>query len=172
MGKKFSAWVILALAFAVASPLAWGQEASATVKVRWTILPFASLSVAGEKGTTVQDNFSLPDPTTFDLERGYMEFPGALALVVTSNTQWWVGVRALEPNMGKSHDGTYTKPLSDFKLRANGGSYQTVGRTSQMIANGQQGMHTLFLDYQVLLDPKLERSGDYGLTLIYTITTS
>ena len=151
---------------------AFAVSRSVTVTVSWRILPFQSLTIAGEggTGTSVVSHFNLRQPTAADLAAGYIEDDDALTLVAASNIPWTVQVHAIEPNMGRSNDGTYVKPLSDFLVRANNGRFFPIAQFDQPIASGGRGVYKLTLDYRVKLDPTSYRPGNYGLTLVYTIT--
>ncbi len=152
--------------------LAAGKSATTTVTVSWRILPFQSLTIAGhgKVGTSVVSHFNLRQPTQADLAAGYIEDDGALTLVAVSNIPWAVKVHAVEPNMGTSNDGTYVKPLSDLMLRANGDKFSPISQFDQTVASGERGAYKLTIDYKVKLDSASYRPGDYGLTLVYTIT--
>jgi len=146
--------------------------ASVSARVTWVIVPFQSLSVAGGKpnGASVTDHVVLGQPTASDLTRGYMERTAALVLEARSNIPWTVKVQALETDMGRSTDGSVSKPLSDFQLRANDGAYVTLSPFARTLASGEPGSQTLSVDYRVSVDPETYRPGDYGVTLLYTIT--
>ena len=71
-----------------------------------------------------------------------------------------------------SDDGTYIKPLTDFSLRSNGGPYSSITGFDRTLARGDTGEHTLVIDYKVDTEEETHKGGDYGLTLVYTITSS
>ncbi len=160
------------LTLLISSSLYAETSATVTVKVSWTVLPFQSLTIAGsaDTDTTVVSHYVLPQPTESDFAVGYIEEEGALSLIAASNIPWTVRVHALEPNMGMSDDGTYVKPLSDFSLRANGSPYFSITSFDQTLASGGVGAHPLIIDYKVKTEKESYKSGDYGLTLVYTIT--
>lgn len=166
--------LILLLATVSSATPGSGTTATVTVEVTWTVVPFQSLAIAGDdsSNSTVTSRFDLHQPTEIDFARGYIEKQRALTLVATSNIPWTVKVHAVEPDMGTSDDGAYVKPLSDFSLRANGGSYSSVARFDQLLANGDRGAHTLVIDYKVLTEQESYKEGGYGLTLVYTITSN
>lgn len=164
---------VLFLAVATNPLLAAGTTASATAEVKWTIVPFQSLTIAGGNaaGAIVSSRFDLRQPMPADFALGYIEEKGALTLVAASNIPWTVKVHALESNMGVSEDGSYVKPLSDFALRVNGGGYFSVTPFDQVLASGDVGSHPLIIDYKVKTERESNKNGDYGLTLVYTITS-
>lgn len=162
----------LTLTLLLAFPACAGTSTTATVEVSWIILPFQSLTISGVAAaeTSVVSHYDLRQPTEADFALGYIEENGALTLSAASNIPWVVKVHALEPNMGRSDDGTYVKPLSDFSLRANGGSYFSITTFDQTLATGGVGVHPILIDYKVKTEKDSYKQGDYGLTLVYTIT--
>ncbi len=171
---KMKRWIVISLLLGILfsfSAVA-ADSATATVTVSWTILPFQSLTIAGEgeSGTSVVSHFDLRTPTPADIAAGYVEEDGAITLIAASNIPWTVKVHAVEGNMGESYDGTYVKPLSDFLVRANDGEFFPITQFDQTLASGNRGEYKLTIDYKVLLDSDSYKPGDYGLTLVYTIT--
>ncbi len=153
------------------SAQALGTGDSARTTISWTVLPFARLSLEGQTDQAVTTTFVLPQPSEADLERGYREIPRALTLIAASNVHWRLAVRAAEPDLGRSYDGRYTKPLSDFQLRVGSESYRPVSNSDQVIAHGPSGRQKVEVDYLILFDREHHRPGDYHVTLTYTITT-
>lgn len=162
----------IALLLIIFSSLAFSASDSATTTVSWSVLPFATLSIAGEEGSgdAVVSTFALPQPSAADLKRGYIEVERALTLVAVSNTGWQLIVRTDDPNLGQSYDGTYIKPLDDFQLRARGGEYRSLSHRAQVLKSGTNGRYELEIDYRIRFHPAY-RPGDYRVTLTYTITT-
>lgn len=155
----------------VSSPPLQG-DSSAPVQVGWRVESTQTLYVLGPDGraegggTGVSSTFVIPNPTPEDLERGYVERQGAVTLVARSNTPWVLSVRT------EGFDGTVTKPITDFQVRANGqGRYLTVQRYDQTLAEGPPGEHRVAVDYRVLFDRERHRDGDYRITLVYTLST-
>lgn len=127
--------------------------------------------MANSHGEEVIDRIDFPQPTAADLSAGFIKIDGALSLVARSNIPWVVTVRAMERDLGTSRDGLFTKPLHNFLLRANNGIYFTLTNHDQIIIQGQPGIHPIEIDYKILFDQTKYREGDYGVTLVYTITT-
>ena len=155
------------------SVLAAGSSSSAVVHVSWTVLPFQSLTIAGSDanaGTSLATRYDLRKPDASDFAAGFIEDDGVLVLNASSNIPWTVKVHAVESDMGTSYDGSYTKPLSDFMVRADGGSFFSISTSDQVLASGTRGSHLLSVDYRVKVEKDTYKDGDYGLTLIYTIT--
>lgn len=173
MKRCVPVFLLIGIVFIFAIPaLAVGKSASTTVTVSWRILPFQSLTIAGDGkvGTSVVSHFNLRQPTRADLAAGYIEDDGALTLIAASNIPWAVKVHAVEPNMGTSNDRTYVKPLSDLMLRANRGEFLPISQFDQTVASGVRGAYKLTIDYKVKLNSASYRPGNYGVTLVYTIT--
>jgi len=161
------------LLWVIYGSLVLGAGDSATTTVSWTVLPFASLSIGGGRGSgeTVSTTVALPRPSDADLERGYLEQGRALTLIAMSNTNWRLTVRSDDPDLGRSYDGFYVKPLGDFQLRTAGGEYRSISNGDQVLTTGTYGRYELGIDYRILFHHELYRPGDYRITLIYTITT-
>lgn len=119
--------------------------------------------------STAASTFTLPIPTARDFEVGFIEIVDAVEGSVWSNTDWVLSVSTRATDMGTSHDRTYTKPLSDFLWRADGGSYQAISRTYQTVAIGRK-QQAIGINYKVLFDKKRHRDGDYAITLVYTVS--
>lgn len=167
--------LIVTLIFILSTSLALADSGgSVSARVTWVIVPFQSLTIAGQHdgGDGVSDHFTLPPPTQADLARGCVERDAALVLQATSNVPWTVKVHAIETDMGASTDGSTRKPLSDFLLRVGDGAYLALSPFDQTLASGSAGSTLLSVDYRVNVDPQTYVKGDYGVTLIYTITGS
>ncbi len=167
--RKFLPIVALSSILFFAVGVAAQTSTSTTVELGWKVLPYQSLTLTSK--TDLGSRFELRPPTQADLLRGYIEVPSAVTLVAASNISWSVKVHAVETSMGQSADGTTSKPLSDFSLRANNGSYVPISAFDQTLAFGGFGTATLVVDYRIQMNPESYKPGDYGLTLVYTITT-
>jgi len=180
-GTKPHRWGALlgsALVLLLASSPPLLGDSSAAVVVGWRVESTQTLYVLGPDGraegggTSVASAFVIPNPTPEDLERGYVERLRAVTLLARSNTPWVISVRTEDADMGTSFDGTVTKPISDFQVRAHGrGPYLTVQRYDQALAEGPPGEHRVAVDYRVLFDRERHREGNYRITLVYTIST-
>lgn len=171
--RKTTLVLIIILGVFGPAVLLWG-DSSTTVQVGWRVLGTQMLSILGSdgpEGPSVASTFVIPQPTAEDLQRGYIERRRALVLVARSNMPWTISVRTDDENMGRSFDGTYVKPITDLLVRAEGGSYVTIGHRDQAITDGPPGEHQVGVDYRVLFDPKTHRDGNYHITVIYTIST-
>ena len=169
MKKTF---LIAAILLTLFSGSLLAAQASAVVRITWTVLPFAVISLDG--GEDYSESISvvteIPEPTLLDLARGYIEIPEAVTLQVMSNTHWTVLVQALSPTLGTSYDGTFTWPVEDLAVGV-AGDYVTVSMTPQSIAEGKNGKYTLAVDYRVNVPANGVPEGDYKAVLLYTVTT-
>lgn len=143
---------------------------------------------------TVPSSMSLNiDSTTYDfgsitssaLDTGYVgtgRVRGyANVLTVDSNADWQVKVKAADSNLGTN--GSYTKPLGDFKFKASKkndpynkftadiSTYTAISDTDQILASGSPGEGLeIGVDYKILLSYQ-DRGGDYSVTLTYTLAS-
>lgn len=170
--------LLLALAVVTLFSLSTASSAddSATVTVSLTIPVIQTLSM--EQGgdldppdTSVTAAYIIPYPTDQDFERGWIEARGAVTLVVKSNTDWVIEVRALSEDMGGSF--SYRKPVGDFRVRRSDGNdgYMTITDEEQVLAGGTNGVFELNLDYKVLLGEGYSPGG-YKIIIFYRITTA
>lgn len=164
------------LAAAIMSSLAFSLESSpqslASGTATFRIAPLMSLSIWGEdsSGTSVVSVYTIPRPTAQERQAGVLERLNALKLRARSTVPWALHVRASEPDMGLSDDGTYRKPISDLEVRATPAPYVPVATHDQTIARGPSGEYLLLLDYRVRLGAE-HRDGNYRVTLIYTLAS-
>ena len=136
---------LLILLLAAISSSAFATGATATVKVSFTVLPFQSLSIAGDDSgdATVCSRFDLRQSSEADFAVGYMEERSALTLKAASNIPWTVNVHAL-------------------------GSSSSIAGFDQTLAGGDTGEYILVIDYNIDTEKGAHRDGDYGLTVVYT----
>lgn len=148
------------------------SQGSTSAVVTFRIAPSMSLSILGEStsGNSVVSIYTMPRPTAQERQAGFLERLNALTLIARSNVPWALRVRAQEPEMGISDDGTYHKPVSDFEVRASRGAYLPVALSDQLLTRGSPGEHPLSIDYRIRLGPE-HRDGTYSITLIYTLVS-
>jgi len=172
--KRASVWFIsFSLLMVALSASLYGDD-SASLQVGWRVLSTQTLAILGSgepAGSRVASTFVLPKPTPEDLQRGFIERVRAIVLLVRSNTPWIISVRTDDEDMGKSFDGSYTKPISDLWVRAEGGSYVPISREAQVITSGLPGEYQIGVDYRVHFTPDTYREGRYQITVIYMIST-
>nr|BAL59858.1 hypothetical protein HGMM_OP4C494 [Candidatus Acetothermum autotrophicum] len=148
------------------------SQSSASGIVTFRLAPSMSLSVWGESpsGSSLVSVYTIPRPTAQERQAGFLERLNALKLIARSNVPWALRVRAQDPDMGPSDDGTYRKPVSDLEVRAAHGPYVPVTVYDQTIARGPVGEHLIPVDYRVRLEAE-HRDGNYRVTLIYTLAS-
>ncbi|HDL86193.1 MAG TPA: hypothetical protein ENH11_07715 [Candidatus Acetothermia bacterium] len=171
--KRCLVTLILAILLVPVSALAAGPSSSAVVHVSWTVLPFQSLTIDGSvagTNTSITNRYDVRKPDASDFAAGFIEDDGVLVLNAASNIPWAVKVHSIESDMGTSYNGSYIKPLSDFMVRVNGGSFFSISTSDQVLASGTRGAYLLSVDYKVKVNEGTYKDGDYGLTLVYTIT--
>ncbi len=170
--KKFVAVAAMIGVCGLAFSLESSSQSSASGTVTFRIAPMMSLSIWGESpsGKSVVSVYTIPQPTAQERQAGFLERLGALKLIARSNVPWALRVRASEPDMGPSDDGTYRKPVSDLAVRAGQGPYVPVAIHDQTLARGPLGEYLLPIDYRVRLGAE-HRDGNYRVTLIYTLAS-
>lgn len=172
MKKRTTALVGILLVVTLTTITALPAEDSATTHVSWTVKPYLTLSVesisTSNTGQSVKSVFQMPKPTDSDFARGYIEQVNAVQLTARSNVDWEVQVKAENETMGTSDNGKYEKPITDLLIKGNG-EYQEVDTEPTTIADGENGVHHISVDYKILLDEDYE-PGDYKAKLTYTIT--
>jgi len=148
------------------------KDVSASHQVAVRVLPIITLTVRGKDGTEkkVISTYNVPQPTAQDLEKGYIEEKSAFSLMVISNVNWVVTVRALSENLGTSWDGKYLKPLSHFFLRSYQTKFMAIQKRSQKIAWGEKEEQVIDVDYRIEGYGDNYQLGSYKITLEYTIT--
>ena len=150
--------------------LVFANQRSTSVKVSWTVLPFQELRISGSspQGSSVTTTYAVPEPTSIDIGRGYMEEMNSVSLTVNSNIPWKVQVWTESQSMGESKDGLLRKPVSDFELREHGATYFSITNTPQILACGQRGSYEIGVDHRILLEEDCH-AGNYRLEVVYTI---
>lgn len=88
-----------------------------------------------------------------------------------SDTPWRITVESLDPNLGTSDYGGYTKLLSDLQWRlSNGRNWYEMRQQPQEVTTGEAGKGTFQMDWRVLLDITRDRPGRYRAELRFTIS--
>ena len=146
-------------------------DTAQSVRVGFQIMPFQVLSISGGAGSgrSAVSTVQVPQPSLADLERGAIEQRNAVRLTVRSNIPWRVTVRTQDADMGTSFDGTHTKPISDFQVRAEGGGYLTIDHQPQQLLQGEAGDHVYGVDYKTHFDRHRYSAGSYRIEVIYMV---
>lgn len=173
--KLLRTFLILSLLAVAALPTVqlFADSSSATAKVSFRILPYQKLSISSGRsaGNTAMSSVRIAQPDLNDLSRGYIEQRNAIQLEVQSNIPWLVRVRTDDGNMGRSFDGTYTKPVSDFQVRLEGGRYFSLSNSDQLLHQGDQGVYQFNIDYKTLFNKQSYSNGNYQIKVLYTIVS-
>jgi hypothetical protein len=144
---------------------AGGVEDSATVHLRWRVLPYQTLRLSGSQNEVSQLVYQIPVPTSLDRSRGYVDDTDVGTLKVVSNTPWKLEVEFA---------GAQVLPVGvrRFELRCSGGSFVPVGGSPQVLASGTNGVYQVTLDYRVVLDPEVDIETSQPLVLVYTLMSN
>ena len=133
--------------------------------VAWPMITIAqnsssiSIEVPVLQQLTIIETKNLPDITSSDMEKGYIEIPEAVRLEISSNTDWQLSIRAARENLYVTHD---FKPVSDLKWRTRDRGFQPLSMHQEKILSGQAGTrHMLItLDFRLDLNWKNTPPGD------------
>jgi hypothetical protein len=146
------------------------------IRILHTILSALALSalMAGRslaaQSVTVSDlGFSTPAIAAYNL--GYSTL-SSIPVLWSSDSNWIIYVQSLDPNLGTSYQGGYTKPLSDlrFKLSSDSTYIPVQYLVDQPVNTGTAGNSSFSTDWKVLLNWTADRPGDYHAQLRFTIT--
>lgn len=149
----------------------FAAQATAVVKITWTVLPFAVISLDGvDYGESAVAVTTIPEPTAADLARGYVEIPEAVTLRVMSNTHWTVLVQALSPTLGTSYDGSFVWSIEALEMGVDGEFIQ-ASTSPQPLVSGANGKFEIPVDYRVHVPADGVPEGDYEAVILYTVTT-
>lgn len=146
---------------------------SVRISTTFKVLPYQTLSISGTPSSqSVFASVQLPQPSSEDLERGYISQRSAIRLAVESNVPWVIQVHTHDEHMGVSDDGAYTKPISDFQLRhANDEDYVTISNDAQVLLHHREGEFEFEIDYKLVFDAQAHKAGGYQLDVVYTISS-
>ena len=161
--KRIALFSLTLIALAPVLTLLAGSS-SDTSEVRFEIVGSQSFSLR-----TAPIQFSSPSDT--DLQRGLVDYREAAVLSMSANHNWVAQLRTTSTYMGTSRDSSFQKPVSDFRVRSGGVSFESVSVSERIISSGNSGGYEIPVDYRVLFDADSHRDGQYSITLIYTITT-
>lgn len=128
------------------------------------------VSATAAQSVVVQDiNFGTVDADDFTA--------GAIALSREpvwweSDTPWRITVESLDPNLGSSFDSGYIKPLGDLQFKFHAFSqWITMQQHPQVLKDCYEtGSGTIYADWRIQLDWALDRPGQYGAELLFTIS--
>lgn len=137
----------------------------------WSVLVLP-LPAHAAQAVVVQDiNFGVVRKQDFNVGYSWLN---RMPVWWESDTAWVITVESLDPNLGGSDDGSYTKSLDDleFKLhKATGNRWITMLEQPQVLDEGTNtGSGTIYVDWRMLLSWTADRPGLYGTTLLFTIS--
>ncbi|HDS30737.1 MAG TPA: hypothetical protein ENN67_06810 [Firmicutes bacterium] len=93
------------------------------------------------------------------------------AIFWTSETAWRISVHSLDPHLGISDDGMYTKPLGDMVWKkSDEGDWKPMTQDfAEADWSTESGEGVLYLDFAILLDWEKDTPGQYGARIVFTI---
>ncbi len=117
-----------------------------------------------------------PDISLTANEAGYTSgsiVSGGNVVSYSSGVNWQITVLSLNPDLGLSTDGLYTKPLSDLRWKLSSSSTWNALTTSDvLVQTGAAGSDSISMDYEFLFAWAADRPGTYGTTVQFTITAT
>jgi hypothetical protein len=108
---------------------------------------------------------------------GESEFMDGYALLLSqpisweSDVGWRITVYSLDPDLGLSNDGLYTKLLSDLQWKLSSGSLWVpmTQDATEVDWSSDTGTGVVYIDAKVLLDWVNDVPGNYQADLVFTI---
>lgn len=150
--------------------MASSTQASASVGMSIPWLASLSLPTTGQSGREIVSTVRLPSSTEGTPLSDQLELTQTLVLVVRSNAEWRLVVRAVAPDsktavMIRAGDREYqTVQKSAVDLQET----ETVDLDGRSIAFGGPGVHEIVLDYRVAVGEAGWNAGD-AVALVYAI---
>ncbi|MBB63840.1 MAG: hypothetical protein CMO81_02130 [Waddliaceae bacterium] len=139
----------------------WGAQ-ELNVLVQMTVPPLQNLELS-------QNSLNMPESKTEDFDRGYIDFPDALTLNISSNVPWKVLVHTEDLTLTNRNP---PKPLADLLWkRSKRNRYRALRNKTRRVARSQNPVfdRKIDLDFRVLLDWVDDSPGNYQTTLIFTV---
>jgi hypothetical protein len=89
-----------------------------------------------------------------------------------ADDDWKITVKSQNSSLGTSSDGTYTKALSDLSFkRSTASAWTTMTQQNQILKTGTtHGQGSFYIDFRARLRWAYDRPGNYGCTLLFTIS--
>lgn len=155
--RKLWLWALGFVLVAAAS--AYAVQQSATVEVRWKVLPYQTLRLleSGDEISAVR--YTVPESSALDVSRGYIEDENAVRLHVVSNTSWKVQVRAERVSGFEA----------DLLVRRHGDAYFEVTESPAILARGSHGTFDLGVDYRIPIGGAHDLASEGDLQIVYTL---
>lgn len=151
-------WVPVVVVFLAVSGFA--VQRSVTIRTSWKVLPYQTLLLSDSRDEVTAVAFELPDPTPLDVSRGYIESEHAVRLHVVSNTPWKIQVSVRTGGDDSS---------SALQVRSHGGSYLTLSRQPQILAQGLNGVFEISVDYRLPMGSDGSFTDQAPGEVVYTI---
>lgn len=148
------------LALSLVAVAAYAVEKSVSVDVRWRILPYQTLRLAGSSQDVTAVSYSFRPASTLERSRGYIEDENAFRFRVVSNTPWRLQVRWANSSRSR---------LPSVDVREHGRGYATLGDQPILLASGSNGTFDVGVDVRVALDGASSDGTDGEALLVCTI---
>jgi len=146
------------------------RDGGIVMRVLFVLLVFLVLSPAAMAQQSISVNDITVGPVdSDDFVTGGM-YIQAQPIYWSSGTSWTITVRAMQPNLGVSDDGTYIKPLDDlFWKLSDDESWIPMTQEEEEVDYGMEGEGVIYVDYVLTLDWLEDIAGNYGAELVFTI---
>jgi hypothetical protein len=156
--RRIRTAVVLALSLVAVA--AYAVEESVSVDVRWRVLPYQTLRLAGSSQDVTAVSYSFRPASALERSRGYIEDENAFRFRVVSNTPWRLQVRWANSS---------GKELPEVDVREHGRGYATLGDQPIVLSSGSNGAFDVGVDVRVALDGTNSDGTDGEALLICTI---
>lgn len=158
MGRRW-VWAVV-LALSVVAVAAYAVEKSVSVDVRWRVLPYQTLRLAGSSEDVTAVSYSFRPASALERSRGYIEDENAFRFRIVSNTPWRLQVR------WATSSGRGFPPV---RVREHGRGYAALGDQPVVLCSGSNGTFDVGIDVRVALDGSSPDRANGEALLVCTI---
>jgi hypothetical protein len=152
--KRLWIWIVgLVVVLAVTG---FALQRSVTIRTSWKVLPYQSLRLSDSENEVETNAFTFPEPTPLDRTRGYIEAEHAVRLHVVSNTSWKIQIRSASAN-------------ASVMIRKHGDEYFALSAQPKILAQGQNGVFEISVDYRLHANAGGEFDTNHPLEIVYTV---
>ncbi len=158
--KTSRLWIWIPIALALLAVSGFAVQRSVEVRASWKVLPYQTLQLNNSRDESSVVAFELPEATSLDRARGYIESEHAVRLHVVSNTPWKVQVWV------RSAQG---EAFTSLQVRRHGGTYLDLSSQPQILAQGQNGVFEISVDYRISIGADGVVASQTPQEVVYTI---
>lgn len=133
----------IVLALSLVAVAAYAVEESVSVDVRWRVLPYQTLRLAGSSQDVTAVSYSFRPASALERSRGYIEDENAFRFRVVSNTPWRLQVRWADSS---------GRELPEVDVREHGRGYATLDDQPIVLCSGSNGAFDIGVDVRVALN--------------------